>query len=84
MVESKGQKKSKITTKSRPGVFKTEKKTFPFCYTTEEKRLKAFDAANLNFSQTDPVLQYLISHAEDLFSPKMVFTPSDWLETRKE
>ena len=67
MVEPQGPKRGKVASKVKTLVVKKEKKTFPYCYTTEQKRLKAFDGVNLNFSLTDPVLQYLISHAEDLF-----------------
>ena len=65
-------------------VTRPHKPSYPYCYATEDKRLKAVETGNIDFSQKDPVLHHMLTNAEAMFTPKFVYTPSDWLVFRKE
>lgn len=57
---------------------------YPYVFSKKDVRLRAAKAQGVDFSQTDPIMHYMLSNAETNFPPKRVHGPSDWLKTQKE
>ena len=55
--------------------------SFPYEFTAKAKRKNAIKG--VDFSQTDPVMHYMLQTAETHFMSKCVVSPSDWLGSMK-
>ena len=71
-----------MTIASEAAIKETQPQLYPFEYTTPENRKVAMQG--VDFSQTDPVMDFLLGAAEIVYQSKRVLTANDWLQRQKE